>query len=94
LKPVTKVVTTRAQASECTDTRETRKRKIACVNADCGARKENESPIHHGSLSTPATVKRICQEKTGTDWQTVLDIVKYGTERRSRQNKALVIEEK
>ncbi|KAG1789008.1 uncharacterized protein HD556DRAFT_1311588 [Suillus plorans] len=26
-------------------------------------------------------VKRICQEKTGTDWQTVLDVIKYGEER-------------
>lgn len=26
-------------------------------------------------------VKRICREKTGTDWQTVLDIIKYGEER-------------
>jgi hypothetical protein len=94
LKSVTKVVNARAQASECIDTRETHKRKIACVGVDCDAHKENESPGHHGSLSTPAAIKRICREKTGTDWQTVLDIVNYSEERRSRQNKASAIEGK
>jgi hypothetical protein len=29
----------------------------------------------------PAAVKRIRREKTGTDWQSVLDIVKYSEER-------------
>jgi hypothetical protein len=94
LKSVTKVVNARAQASECIDTRETHKRKIACVGVDCDAHKEDESPGHHGSLSTPAAIKRICREKTGTDWQTVLDIVNYSEERRSRQNEAPAIEGK
>ncbi|KAG2337979.1 hypothetical protein BDR05DRAFT_1004601 [Suillus weaverae] len=32
--------------------------------------------------------KRICREKTGTDWQTVLDIIQYGKEKQNRQNEA------
>lgn len=99
LKLVTKVVNTRAQleACGCSDTRETRKRKIACtISTDRDAHEDSENqPLnHHGSLDTPITIKRICREKTGTDWQTVLDLVKYGEERQSRQNEALAIEEK
>jgi hypothetical protein len=26
-------------------------------------------------------VKRICREKTGTEWQTVLNVIQYGEER-------------
>lgn len=33
----------------------------------------------------PAPRKRICREKTGTDWQTVLDIVAYSEERSRSQ---------
>jgi hypothetical protein len=39
------------------------------------------------SSDTP-TVKRICREKTGTDWQTVLDVTAYGEEQRIRQDQA------
>jgi hypothetical protein len=31
-----------------------------------------------------ATIKRIRREKTGTDWQTVLDVVRYGKEQRKK----------
>jgi hypothetical protein len=31
-------------------------------------------------------VKRICREKSGTEWQTVLDVVKFGEEQRSKQD--------
>ncbi|KAG1889902.1 hypothetical protein F4604DRAFT_1673428 [Suillus subluteus] len=46
------------------------------------------------SLDCPpvATIKCIWQEKTSTDWQTVLDIVKYGEEQRKK--KPAVIEDK
>jgi hypothetical protein len=36
--------------------------------------------------------KRICREKTGTDWQTVLDINQYGEEIQNRQNKTVTKE--
>lgn len=97
---MTKVVNTRAQleASGCIDTRETRKRKIACtISTDRDAHEDSENqPLnHHGSLSsTPIAIKRICREKTGTDWQTVLDLVKYNEERQSRQDETPAIEGK
>jgi hypothetical protein len=37
------------------------------------------------TLKSALVVKRICREKTGTDWQTVLDIIKYGDEQRERR---------
>ncbi|KAG1865131.1 hypothetical protein C8R48DRAFT_672419 [Suillus tomentosus] len=43
-----------------------------------------EDNTDQGNIDKPAP-KRICREKTGTDWQTVLDIIKYG-EQRSEQN--------
>ncbi|KAG1822993.1 uncharacterized protein BJ212DRAFT_1477398 [Suillus subaureus] len=39
-----------------------------------------------------ATIKRIRREKTGTDWQTVLDVVKYGEEQQKKT--PAVIEDK
>lgn len=44
--------------------------------------------------NTPA-IKRICREKTGTDWQTVLDVTAYGEEQRIRRDRdtAAVTEE-
>ncbi|KAG2749049.1 hypothetical protein P692DRAFT_201805436 [Suillus brevipes Sb2] len=67
--------TIRAQAS-CTVARQSRKRKPDQGGSD----KENKSPIRH-----PAA-KRICREKTGTEWQTVLDIDKFGEEQRERSS--------
>ncbi|KAG0704145.1 hypothetical protein DFH29DRAFT_997852 [Suillus ampliporus] len=95
-----KVMNTQTQDSciPTSITRRTRKRTIECVAADSrNADKENVSlNCHYGSLTvTPATVtgKRICQEKTGTDWQTVLDVIKYGEEQQSRQKKVVAMEE-
>jgi hypothetical protein len=36
------------------------------------------------NLAPVAGIKRIRREKTGTDWQTVLDIVKYDEEQRKK----------
>lgn len=82
LTPWTKVVNAQVQASCIASTPshdETRKRKIACVGVS-DIDKENKSlnSSRHG-------VKRICREKTGTDWQSVLDITKYGEEQRMRR---------
>ncbi|KAG1873419.1 hypothetical protein C8R48DRAFT_769858 [Suillus tomentosus] len=65
------------QASQSTaGARQTRKRSISDADSrDSG--QENKYP-------NPArVVKRICREKTGTDWQSVFDIVKYGEEQRN-----------
>ncbi|KAG1858933.1 hypothetical protein F4604DRAFT_1930979 [Suillus subluteus] len=52
-------------------TRQTCKRKIVDdIGAEYDADKENISP------SCTMAIKRICREKTGTDWQLVLDINK------------------
>ncbi|KAG1876133.1 hypothetical protein C8R48DRAFT_669328 [Suillus tomentosus] len=42
--------------------------------------KENISPT-----SPAPAVKRIRREKTGTEWQTVLDVVKFGEEQRRKE---------
>jgi hypothetical protein len=63
----------RVQASR-TVTHQSRKRKQDQADSD----KENISLTRH-----PAA-KRICREKTGTEWQTVLDVVKFGEEQRER----------
>lgn len=36
-------------------------------------------------------IKRICREKTGTDWQTVLDLNAYSEEQRQRRDKDMAI---
>ncbi|KAG2132820.1 hypothetical protein DEU56DRAFT_757311 [Suillus clintonianus] len=73
----------RAQASRTTP-RQSRKRK---PDQRDKSDKENTYP-------TPApAAKRIRREKTGTEWQTVLDLVKFGEEQRSKQNGAASIEE-
>ncbi|KIK36996.1 hypothetical protein CY34DRAFT_109299 [Suillus luteus UH-Slu-Lm8-n1] len=77
------------------------KRTIECIatgRRDTDSDKENVSLDCHGSF-TPAiqvvTGKCICREKTGTEWQTVLDVIKYGEEQRSRQeNVAAILMEK
>ncbi|KAG2124861.1 hypothetical protein DEU56DRAFT_744203 [Suillus clintonianus] len=75
----------RAQASRST-TRQSRKREIDQVD---DSDKENVSP--RPTRSAPAA-KRIRREKTGTEWETVLDVVKFGEEQRSRQNEAVIEE--
>lgn len=45
-------------------------------------------------LTRPApAAKRICREKTGTEWETVLDIVKFGEGQWSGNRNEVVIEE-
>jgi hypothetical protein len=50
---------------------------------------KNQSP---GIAPAVIRGKRICREKTGTDWQTVLDINQYGEEIQNRQNKTVTKE--
>ncbi|KAG1869629.1 hypothetical protein F4604DRAFT_1927043 [Suillus subluteus] len=72
-----------ARASRTTSARQTYKRKIEDVDTEPETDQEN-----FDISPNPAPVetrKRICREKTGTDWQMVLDIIKYG-EQRSRQS--------
>lgn len=68
-------VVTRAQASPSrTATCQSRKRKMDQANSD-GDNSNKENIL----LTRPApAAKRICREKTGTEWETVLDIVKFG----------------
>ncbi|KAG1885328.1 uncharacterized protein F5891DRAFT_1201910 [Suillus fuscotomentosus] len=63
-----------AQASQTTgmSTRQIRKRKINDVNGNHGS-DTDENVLFPNPV--PTVVKRICRERTGTDWQTVLDIV-------------------
>ncbi|KAG1761736.1 hypothetical protein EDD22DRAFT_847538 [Suillus occidentalis] len=51
-------------------------RKINNVNGSRNSNHENVSP-----KPVQTVVKSICWERTGTNWQTVLDIVKYGEEK-------------
>ncbi|KAG1763816.1 hypothetical protein EV702DRAFT_1051632 [Suillus placidus] len=67
--------------------KKTRKRKVDDVDIDFNndPRKENISPHHvpkQRALPPKAGVriKRICREKTGTEWQSVLDVLKYNEE--------------
>ncbi|KAG1767787.1 hypothetical protein EDD22DRAFT_844361 [Suillus occidentalis] len=77
-------------------THQTRKRKrLGGVDA---IDKENAQTLFQSGC-TPATIKRICREKTGTDWQTVLDVTAYGEEQRIRRDRdtlaaAVTVEEK
>jgi hypothetical protein len=48
------------------------------------ADKENKALPPNLILAPVARIKRIRREKTGTDWQTVLDIVKYDEEQRKK----------
>ncbi|KAG1798515.1 uncharacterized protein HD556DRAFT_1305978 [Suillus plorans] len=38
------------------------------------------------NYTAPAAVRRICREKTGTDWQTVFDVIKYGEDNACRMD--------
>jgi len=78
--------------TRCKTRCKTRKRKIAFAGVDA-VNKENLNIFLNG---TPAATKRICQEKTGTDWQTVLDVIAYGEEqnRWRNQDTTVTMEEK
>ncbi|KAG1729885.1 hypothetical protein EDD22DRAFT_853051 [Suillus occidentalis] len=65
------------------DTRQPRKRKVGGID---NVNKENVL-FPNG---TPA-IKRICREKTGTDWQTVLDVNAYSEEQRQRRDKDMAM---
>ncbi|KAG1892859.1 uncharacterized protein F5891DRAFT_986375 [Suillus fuscotomentosus] len=58
--------------------------------------KENISPYHAPKQLSPphASTKRICREQTGTEWQSVLDVIKHGKEIQSKQNEAVIEEMK
>jgi hypothetical protein len=67
------------------NTRQTRKRKVGSID-NVTANKENVL-FPNGA---PA-IKRICREKTGTDWQTVLDVNAYNEEQRQRRDQNMAI---
>ncbi|KAG1897048.1 uncharacterized protein F5891DRAFT_1192472 [Suillus fuscotomentosus] len=71
------------QAQATRNTRRKRKRDDVDIDFEHDSNKEN----HISSYRAPkqpfppgAPTKRICREKTGTEWQSVLDITKYGEE--------------
>ncbi|KAG0698050.1 hypothetical protein DFH29DRAFT_1003195 [Suillus ampliporus] len=81
-----KVIRTLSQA-----TRNACKRKFddININSDSDTNKENISGYCvPRQLSPPGapTTKCICCKKTGTEWQSVLDVIKHGEEMRSKQN--------
>lgn len=61
---------------------QTRKRKITCAGVGTV---DKENLVVFLNDAPAAQPKRICREKTGTDWQTVLDVIAYGEERNRRQ---------
>ncbi|KIK36770.1 hypothetical protein CY34DRAFT_16161 [Suillus luteus UH-Slu-Lm8-n1] len=50
-------------------------------------RKDTEKDLSPGLAPAVIRGKRICREKTGTEWQTVLDINQYNEEIQNRQNR-------
>ncbi|KAG1838760.1 hypothetical protein C8R48DRAFT_782312 [Suillus tomentosus] len=74
----------RAQDSRTTSpsTCQTQKRKIDDVDDKHHPDNENVSPDPASTV-----VKRIRREKTGTDWQTVLNLLEYDAEQRSKQTR-------
>lgn len=77
-------VVVRGQTS-CTATRQSRKRKPDQVVSDDNSNKENMS-----STRPAPAAKRIRREKTGTEWQTVFDGVKFGEEQQRKENEAVI----
>ncbi|KAG1894798.1 uncharacterized protein F5891DRAFT_1194783 [Suillus fuscotomentosus] len=61
------------------------KRKIDSIDPNHCTEKEKVlvRPSPSPDRTAPAA-KRICREKTGTDWQTVLDIIKHGEEQQQK----------
>jgi hypothetical protein len=64
------------------------KRKLDIVDV------ENNNPGEEriSTQSLPRIAKRIRREKTGTDWQSVLDIVRHGEEQQANRLKSLQLE--
>jgi len=68
-----------SQASCTASTRQTCKRNIDNVD---GVNAEKDADKENISLSCAlAAIKCICRERTGTDWQLVLDVIEYDEER-------------
>jgi hypothetical protein len=66
---------------------QTRKRKIDnVIDNDDGKLDSNDENVSPNTTSS-IVVKRICREKTGTDWQTVLNLLEYDAEKRGRQTR-------
>lgn len=66
------------QATRTTGAHRARKRTISDVQVD------SRDPDQEKESKNPApAVKRICREKTGTDWQSVFDVIKYSEERQN-----------
>ncbi|KAG2737656.1 hypothetical protein P692DRAFT_20761227 [Suillus brevipes Sb2] len=85
------IVLLRAQASESRTPTVTvwrpgqsLKRKSDHIDSDDNSNKEN-LPTTRPAVA----VKRIRREKTGTEWQTVLDVVKFGEEDWQRRQKEI-----
>ncbi|KAG1729411.1 hypothetical protein EDD22DRAFT_853140 [Suillus occidentalis] len=57
--------------------------EIAEAGAAVAMIAEQPSPAHPAPV---LVVKRICREKSGTEWQTVLDVVKFGEEQQTFWN--------
>lgn len=70
-----------ASSSTC----QTRKRKIGGVDT---VDKEN---VPFPARNDMPAVKRICREKTGTEWQTVLDVIAYNEEQRKGRDKYMAV---
>jgi hypothetical protein len=81
----TRVSPSRASSAWTNTCSKTCKRKISDVDSYCDTDKENYNENTDSAPAVMVTVKRICREKTGTDWQTVLDITKYGEEQRRKK---------
>ncbi|KAG1775008.1 hypothetical protein EV702DRAFT_1199857 [Suillus placidus] len=66
----------RARAIRTTSGRQTHKRTIEDIDTEPDTDQEDfDVSSNHAPVETQ---KRICREKTGTDWQTVLDIMSCG----------------
>ncbi|KAG1817671.1 uncharacterized protein BJ212DRAFT_1299188 [Suillus subaureus] len=81
LKHLVRVITA-MQNVEKKDSERKRKLDDDNINSDNSCNKENISPYHVPGLSPPGvpSTKHICRKKTGTEWQTVLDVITYGKE--------------
>ncbi|KAG1723494.1 hypothetical protein EDB19DRAFT_1834576 [Suillus lakei] len=82
------IVQAQDSCTASSNTCQTHKRKIGGVDT---VNKENILFLN----GIPAT-KHICREKTGTNWQTVLNVTVYGEEQQIRQDQdiAVTVEEK
>ncbi|KAG2740264.1 hypothetical protein P692DRAFT_20823022 [Suillus brevipes Sb2] len=78
----------RAQTS-CTTSRPTYKRKFDSHDGVDTNKEHIKTSQDH-----TRTIKRICREKSGTDWQSVFDVIEYGKEQQRRRTVIPVTEKK